>query len=199
MVLYKEQMVQRPLYFAIIDEVDSILVDEARTPLIISGQAAKSTEMYFAADRFVQRLKEEEDFTVDIKLRTVTLTEAGVEKAEKAFGIENLFDHANVLINHHIQQALKAHVIMKRDVDYVVQDEEVVIVDEFTGRLMAGRRYSDGLASSDRSERADQGSEREHDARDDYVPELLPDVSQAGRYDGYGEDRGRRVQENLRS
>lgn len=145
MVLYKEQMVQRPLYYAIIDEVDSILVDEARTPLIISGQAAKSTEMYFAADRFVQRLKEEEDFTVDIKLRTVNMTEAGVEKAEKAFGIENLYDHANVLVNHHIQQALKAHVIMKRDVDYVVQDDEVVIVDEFTGRLMAGRRYSDGL------------------------------------------------------
>ncbi|WP_308636636.1 preprotein translocase subunit SecA [Paenibacillus silvisoli] len=145
MVLYKEQMVQRPLYYAIIDEVDSILVDEARTPLIISGQAAKSTELYFAADRFANRLKEEEDFTVDIKMRSVTLTDAGVEKAEKAFGIENLFDHANVLLNHHIQQALKAHVIMKRDVDYVVQDEEVVIVDEFTGRLMAGRRYSDGL------------------------------------------------------
>ncbi|GGF91336.1 preprotein translocase subunit SecA [Paenibacillus abyssi] len=145
MVLYKEQMVQRPLYFAIIDEVDSILIDEARTPLIISGQAAKSTELYFAADRFVGRLKPEEDYTVDIKLRSVMLTEAGVEKAEKAFAIENLFDHANVLLNHHIQQALKAHAIMKRDVDYVVQDDEVVIVDEFTGRLMSGRRYSDGL------------------------------------------------------
>ncbi|GMK48687.1 preprotein translocase subunit SecA [Paenibacillus glycanilyticus] len=145
MVLYKEQMVQRPLYYAIIDEVDSILVDEARTPLIISGQAQKSTELYYAADRFVSRLKEEEDYTVDIKLRNVTLTEAGVEKAEKAFGIENLFDHANVTLNHHVQQALKAHVIMKRDVDYVVNEDEVVIVDEFTGRLMAGRRYSDGL------------------------------------------------------
>ncbi|SFF25085.1 preprotein translocase subunit SecA [Paenibacillus catalpae] len=145
MVLYKEQMVQRPLYYAIIDEVDSILVDEARTPLIISGQAQKSTELYFAADRFVSRLKQEEDYTVDIKLRNVTLTEAGVEKAEKAFGIENLFDHANVTLNHHVQQALKAHVIMKRDVDYVVNEDEVVIVDEFTGRLMAGRRYSDGL------------------------------------------------------
>ncbi|MBJ6361940.1 preprotein translocase subunit SecA [Paenibacillus sp. GCM10012307] len=145
MVLYKEQMVQRPLFFAIIDEVDSILIDEARTPLIISGQAAKSTELYFAADRFVGRLKAEEDYTVDIKLRSVTMTETGVEKAEKAFGIENLFDHANVLLNHHIQQALKAHAIMKRDVDYVVQDDEVVIVDEFTGRLMSGRRYSDGL------------------------------------------------------
>lgn len=145
MVLYKEQMVQRPLYFAIIDEVDSILIDEARTPLIISGQAAKSTEMYFAADRFVSRLQQDVDYTIDVKLRSVTITEAGVEKAERAFAIENLFDHANVLINHHIQQALKARAIMKRDVDYVVQDDEVVIVDEFTGRLMAGRRYSDGL------------------------------------------------------
>ncbi len=145
MVLYKEQMVQRPLYYSIIDEVDSILVDEARTPLIISGQAAKSTELYFAADRFVQRLKDEEDYTIDIKLRSVMLTESGVEKAEQAFHIENLFDHANVLLNHHIQQAMKANFIMRRDVDYVVQEDEVVIVDEFTGRLMSGRRYSDGL------------------------------------------------------
>ncbi|MGO4373332.1 DEAD/DEAH box helicase, partial [Paenibacillus sp. MCAF20] len=145
MVLYKEQMVQRPLYFAIIDEVDSILVDEARTPLIISGQAAKSTELYYAADRFVSRLKPEEDFTIDVKLRNVTLTESGVEKAERAFSIENLFDHDNILINHHVQQGLKANFIMKRDVDYVVQEDEVVIVDEFTGRLMSGRRYSDGL------------------------------------------------------
>jgi preprotein translocase subunit SecA len=145
MVLYKEQMVQRPLYFAIIDEVDSILVDEARTPLIISGQAAKSTELYFAADRFISRLKPEEDFTIDIKLRSVMLTDSGVEKTEKAFSIENLFDHANVTLNHHVQQALKANFIMKRDVDYVVEEDEVVIVDEFTGRLMSGRRYSDGL------------------------------------------------------
>ncbi|WP_409343784.1 preprotein translocase subunit SecA [Paenibacillus sp. MBLB4367] len=145
MVLYKEQMVQRPLYYAIVDEVDSILVDEARTPLIISGQAAKSTELYTVADRFVSRLKLEEDYTVDVKLRSVTMTEAGVAKAERAFGIENLFDHQNVTLNHHITQALKAHVIMKRDVDYVVQEDEVVIVDEFTGRLMTGRRYSDGL------------------------------------------------------
>ncbi|MBU5441017.1 preprotein translocase subunit SecA [Paenibacillus sp. MSJ-34] len=145
MVLYLEQMVQRPLYFAIIDEVDSILVDEARTPLIISGQAAKSTELYFAADRFVSRLQPEEDYTVDIKVKSVALTEAGVAKAERAFGIENLFDHAHVTLNHHVTQALKAHVIMKRDVDYVVQDGEVLIVDEFTGRIMQGRRYSDGL------------------------------------------------------
>ncbi|WP_127580304.1 preprotein translocase subunit SecA [Paenibacillus koleovorans] len=145
MVLYKEQMVQRPLHYAVIDEVDSILVDEARTPLIISGQAAKSTDLYYTADKFVNRLKEEEDYTIDIKIRSVNLTESGVEKAEKAFHIENLFDHSNITINHHITQALKAHAIMKRDVDYVVQNEEVIIVDEFTGRLMVGRRYSDGL------------------------------------------------------
>lgn len=145
MVLYKEQMVQRPLYYAVIDEVDSILVDEARTPLIISGQASKSTELYVAADRFIGRLKESEDYTVDIKLRSVNLTESGVEKAERTFGIDNLFDHAHVTLNHHITQALKAHAIMRRDVDYVVQEDEVIIVDEFTGRLMTGRRYSDGL------------------------------------------------------
>jgi preprotein translocase subunit SecA len=145
MVLYKEQMVQRPLHYAIIDEVDSILIDEARTPLIISGQAQKSTELYYAADRFVSRLKETEDYTIDVKLRNILLTEQGVAKAEQAFGIDNLFSHEHVLLNHHIQQALRARYIMRRDVDYVVQDEEVIIVDEFTGRLMAGRRYSDGL------------------------------------------------------
>jgi preprotein translocase subunit SecA len=145
MVLYKEQMVQRPLYFCTIDEVDSILVDEARTPLIISGQAAKSTELYFAADRFVRRLTAEEDYTVDIKVKSVALTDAGVAKAEKAFGVDNLFDQKHVTLNHHVTQALKANVIMRRDVDYVVQDGEVLIVDEFTGRIMQGRRYSDGL------------------------------------------------------
>lgn len=145
MVLYKEQMVQRSLSYAIIDEVDSILIDEARTPLIISGQAKKSTELYIAADRFVRQLKKDEDYTVDEKIRNVMLTEEGVAKAERHFGIDNLFDHQNVTLNHHITQALKAHVIMKRDVDYVVQDGEVIIVDEFTGRMMTGRRYSDGL------------------------------------------------------
>lgn len=145
MVLYKEQMVQRPLYFCIIDEVDSILVDEARTPLIISGQAQKSTELYFAADRFVKSLNVEEDFTLDIKVKSVALTENGVSKAENFFGLENLYDQESVTINHHIVQALKANAIMRLDVDYVVADGEVLIVDEFTGRLMAGRRYSDGL------------------------------------------------------
>ncbi|HEY8529778.1 MAG TPA: preprotein translocase subunit SecA, partial [Paenibacillaceae bacterium] len=145
MVLYKEHIVQRELHYAIIDEVDSILIDEARTPLIISGQAQKSTELYYAADRFASRLKEGEDYTIDHKTRSITLTEQGVAKAEQAFGIDNLFSLDHVVLNHHITQALRARYIMRRDVDYVVQNGEVIIVDEFTGRLMAGRRYSDGL------------------------------------------------------
>ncbi|AZB44502.1 preprotein translocase subunit SecA [Bacillus sp. FJAT-42376] len=145
MVLYKEEMVQRPLNYAIIDEVDSILVDEARTPLIISGQAAKSTKLYMQANAFVRMLKIEDDYTFDVKTKGVQLTEDGITKAEKAFGIENLFDISHVTLNHHINQALKAHVVMQNDVDYVVQDGEVVIVDSFTGRLMKGRRYSEGL------------------------------------------------------
>lgn len=145
MVLYKNQMVQRPLNFAIIDEVDSILIDEARTPLIISGSAAKSASLYTQANSFVRVLKKEEDYTNDIKTKSVLLTEEGINKAEKFFGLENLFDLKNVSITHHINQALKAHVTMQRDTDYVVEDEEVIIVDSFTGRLMKGRRYSDGL------------------------------------------------------
>ncbi|ADP34027.1 preprotein translocase subunit SecA [Bacillus atrophaeus] len=145
MVLYKEQMVQRPLHFAVIDEVDSILVDEARTPLIISGQAAKSTKLYVQANAFVRTLKAEKDFTYDVKTKGVQLTEEGMTKAEKAFGIDNLFDVKNVALNHHINQALKAHAAMQKDVDYVVEDGQVVIVDSFTGRLMKGRRYSEGL------------------------------------------------------
>ncbi|MCM3162323.1 preprotein translocase subunit SecA [Metabacillus litoralis] len=145
MVLYREQMVQRPLNFAVIDEVDSILVDEARTPLIISGQAAKSTKLYIQANGFVRQLKQEEDFTYDVKTKAVQLTEEGMTKAEKAFGIENLFDISHVALLHHINQALKAQFVMQNDVDYVVEEGQVVIVDSFTGRLMKGRRYSDGL------------------------------------------------------
>lgn len=145
MVLYKEQIVQRELHYAIVDEVDSILIDEARTPLIISGQAQRGAQLYQPAAQFVARLREETDYTIDEKAKNVMLTDEGVEKAEAFFNIENLFDHANIAINHHITQALKAKVLMKRDVDYVVENGEVVIVDEFTGRLMHGRRYSDGL------------------------------------------------------
>lgn len=145
MVLYKEQRVQRPLNYAIIDEVDSILIDEARTPLIISGSAQKSTALYIQANAFVRTLKKEADYTYDEKTKGVQLTEDGISKAEKAFGIENLFDIRHVSLNHHIGQALKAHASMHLDVDYVVQEGEIVIVDQFTGRLMKGRRYSDGL------------------------------------------------------
>ncbi|MGE6204075.1 preprotein translocase subunit SecA [Guptibacillus hwajinpoensis] len=145
MVLYKEEMVQRPLHYAIIDEVDSVLIDEARTPLIISGSAEKSTTLYIQANQFVRTLKEEDDYNVDIKTKNVQLTEDGITKAEKFFAIENLYDYKHVQLNHHINQAMKANFIMQLDMDYVVQDEEVVIVDSFTGRLMAGRRYSDGL------------------------------------------------------
>ncbi|PIC95226.1 preprotein translocase subunit SecA [Sporosarcina sp. P26b] len=145
MVLYNEHKVQRPLHFAVIDEVDSILVDEARTPLIISGQAAKAQELYRLANRFVITLKKEEDYSFDESTKGVVLTEQGIEAAEKAFSIDNLFDLQHVTLNHAINQSLKAHVSMHNDVDYVVEEGEVVIVDSFTGRLMKGRRYSDGL------------------------------------------------------
>ena len=161
MAIYKQELVQRGHAFAIVDEVDSILIDEARTPLIISGQGEKSTQLYTLVDQFVSRLKcqriakvdakEEEDpdidadYIVDEKARTATLTARGIAKAEQAFNIENLADPENTTLSHHINQAIRARGLMKRDIDYVVKDGEVIIVDEFTGRLMFGRRYSEGL------------------------------------------------------
>ena len=160
MVIYKEEMVQRDLHYAIVDEVDSILIDEARTPLIISGAADKSTELYKLADNFVSRLRAkvfvqtddkqsnddiDADYIVDEKAHTAVLTAKGVKKAEEYFNVKNLADPENATLLHHVNQALKAHGLMKRDRDYVVKDGEVIIVDEFTGRLMYGRRYSDGL------------------------------------------------------
>ena len=146
MKFYAEQLVQRGHNFAIVDEVDSILIDEARTPLIISGASDESTELYQAMDAVVRQLKAEEDYTIDEKSKTAMLTDAGVAKCEKILGIENLFDPASIAYQHHILQSLKAHHCFKRDVDYIVSDEgKVVIVDEFTGRLMPGRRFSDGL------------------------------------------------------
>ena len=160
MVTYKEEMVQRDLYYGIVDEVDSILIDEARTPLIISGMADKSTELYKKADSFVNRLKVRvykqyddkthddeitEDYIVDEKANNAMLTTVGISKAEQFFGIENLSDIENMTIMHHVNQALRAHGTMKRDCDYVIKDGEIIIVDEFTGRLMYGRRYSNGL------------------------------------------------------
>ena len=160
MVIYKENMVQRGQNFAIVDEVDSILIDEARTPLIISGAGDKSTDLYQLADRFVRTLRAykvtesdtkqsyediDADYMIDEKAKSATLMKSGIEKAEKAFGVENLSDPDNMTLSHHINQALKAHGTMSRDRDYVVKDDQVIIVDEFTGRLMFGRRYSDGL------------------------------------------------------
>ena len=147
MVIYKKDMVQRGHNFAIIDEADSILIDEARTPLIISGQGDKANDMYARADQFVSRLREGEDadYTKDEKEKGVSLTEKGIAKAESYFGVENLADVENSDLNHYINAALRANALMKRDVDYVVKDGQVIIVDEFTGRLMIGRRYSDGL------------------------------------------------------
>ncbi|MDR0357553.1 MAG: preprotein translocase subunit SecA, partial [Clostridiales Family XIII bacterium] len=145
MVIYEENLMQRPLNFAIVDEVDSILIDEARTPLIISGQGEKSTDLYKSADKYVSGLRPDVDFTTDEKDRTVSLTEEGIEKTEKYFKVDNFSDPENMELNHHVQQALKARNLMKRDVDYVVKDGEIIIVDEFTGRLMFGRRYSEGL------------------------------------------------------
>ena len=141
----KESMIQRDLFFAIVDEVDSILIDEARTPLIISGKGQKSSTLYFEANKFVKTLKRDEDFVVDEKERNVQITEQGSNKAERFFGIENLADIEHADLNHHIQQALKAHNLFKRDADYLISDGEVIIIDEFTGRLMIGRRFSEGL------------------------------------------------------
>ncbi len=140
-----ELMVQRPLSFAIVDEVDSILIDEARTPLIISGKGQESSEKYMSANKFVKSLVLDKDFTIDIKEKSVQITETGAKKAESFFGLNSFSDIENAALSHHIQQALKANYIFKRDNDYVVSDGEVIIVDEFTGRLMIGRRYSDGL------------------------------------------------------
>ena len=145
MAIYKENLIQRELNFAIVDEVDSILIDEARTPLIISGRGDDSTDLYAKADKFVKDLKLEEDYTMDEKDKKVMLTEEGVAKAERYFNLDNFGDPESMEYNHHVLNALKAHAMMKRDIDYIVQDGEIIIVDEFTGRLMYGRRYSNGL------------------------------------------------------
>ena len=166
MALYANELVQRGHNFAIVDEVDSILIDEARTPLIISGMGEKSTQMYDMAEMFVRPLKKlviaetdekaeedvniDADYIVDEKARTATLTARGVSKAEAFFHVDNLSDPENSTLAHHINQAIKAHGVMKKDIDYVIKDGQVVIVDEFTGRLMFGRRYSEGLTRPSR-------------------------------------------------
>jgi preprotein translocase subunit SecA len=145
MKFYSDELVQRPLYYAIVDEVDSILIDEARTPLIISGPSEESTDKYYRADRIMPHFKLDAHYTVEEKTKSCAFNEDGVARAEELLKIDNLYDPDNIDILHHLTQALKAHVMFKRDVDYVVKDGEVIIVDEFTGRLMPGRRYSDGL------------------------------------------------------
>ena len=145
MVVHADQMVQRPLNYAIVDEVDSILIDEARTPLIISGPGERSTERYYELAKVVPHLVKDEDYTIDEKQKTIAPTEEGIAKVEKMLHIENLYDSSNLELNHLLSASLRAYAMMERDKDYVVKDGEVVIVDEFTGRLMFGRRYSDGL------------------------------------------------------
>ena len=162
MVIYKDQLVQRGLHYAIVDEIDSILIDEARTPLIISGRATASSDLYKKADKFVKGLEkkviveedakdldqaeenEKFDYIVDLKAKSASLTQKGIEKAEKYFGVENFNDIENSTLVHHVHQALRANGVMKKDIDYIVKDGEVLIVDEFTGRIMYGRRYNDG-------------------------------------------------------
>ncbi|MDP4980054.1 MAG: preprotein translocase subunit SecA [Desulfobacterales bacterium] len=141
----RQSLVQRELHYAIVDEVDSILIDEARTPLIISGPAERSTDLYYQVNNIIPRLKKESDYSIDEKARTVVLTEEGVARAEKLLQVDNIYDPKHIELLHHVNQGLKAHTLFKRDVDYIVKNGEVIIVDEFTGRLMPGRRYSEGL------------------------------------------------------
>ena len=234
MALYKRDMVQRGHVFAIVDEVDSILIDEARTPLIISGQGDESTDLYRQADDFVSRLKkvvyasvdekEEEsedldaDYVVDEKARTATLTARGIAKAERAFGLENLADIENTTLSHHINQALKAHGIMKRDIDYIVKDGEIIIVDEHQPGAQGPRHHEArhrlhrqgrrdhhrrrvhgptdarpplqrGPAPGHRGQGARRRPEGEQDPRDDHLPELFPPLRQALRHDRHGRHR----------
>ena len=185
-------LAQREFNYAIVDEVDSILIDEARTPLIISGPTNESTQLYTQVDSLVRRFQKDKHFTLDEKTRTVSIQEAGVAEAERVLGVANLYDLANMEFVHAINTALKAHHLFKRDVDYMVQDGKVVIVDEFTGRLMPGRRYSDGLHQALEAKERRQGRGGEPDPGLDHLPELLPHVQEAGRHDGHRRDRGRR-------
>ncbi len=215
MVTYKDNMVQRGHAYAIVDEVDSILIDEARTPLIISGRGEDSSSLYTQVDRFVRTLRKsvvveledkvetdeqaDGDYIVDEKHKTCTLTAKGIKKAEEYFKIENLAAAENMTLAHHIDQAIKAYGVMQRDIDYVVKDGEVLIVDEFTGRLMIGRRYKRGPPSGHRGQGGREDRRREQDAGDHHLPELLPYVQEAVRYDRYGKDGGHRVHRDLRS
>ena len=192
-----EEYVQRDFHYAIVDEVDSILVDEARTPLIISGPAEESTQLYYTLNQVARQLKNEQDFTVDEKARSVLITEEGVAHAEKLVNLPNLYDPRNIEVLHHLQAALKAHNLFKRDVDYIVKDGQVLIVDEFTGRLMPGRRYSDGLHQALEAKEGGEDRKRKPDPGHHHLPELLPHVRQTGGHDRHRRHRSRGVQEDL--
>ena len=189
------QMTQRGHHYAIVDEVNSILVDEARTPLIISGASDDRSDLYIAIDKVIPRLTAE-DFELDEKQRTTNLTEAGNEHMEQLLGEVgvltegSLYEAVNVTAVHHVNQALRAHKLFKRDKDYIVRKGEVVIIDEFTGRMMPGRRYSEGLPSGARSQGACRDPARERDACLDHLPELFPPLRQTRRDDRNGGDRG---------
>ena len=194
------ECVQRELHYAIVDEVDNILIDEARTPLIISGQAQESSDYYRTFAQVVRRLQEERDYTVDEKERIVTLTEDGIARVESMLGIaasQSLYDSEHYELTPYLDNALRAHVLYKRDRDYIVKDGEVIIVDEFTGRLMYGRRFSEGLHQAIEAKEGRARPARVADLGDDHLPELLPHVREAGRHDRHGDDRGGGVPQDL--
>ena len=213
MVTNVKDRTQRPLWMAVIDEVDSILIDESRTPLIISGGKKKTANLYIQADQFVKRLKSpayEEDsrtkekklisggYEIDEKTRQIMLSEDGVKAAERFFRVKNLYDVEHTQLVHHIIQALRANYIMKNEVEYVVsEDQEIVIVDQFTGRLMKGREYSGRTASGDRGKRRCADQRGEQHAGNDHIPELLPSLYKTFRYDRYGKDRRRGIPVHL--
>ena len=189
--------VQRGHQFAIVDEVDSILIDEARTPLIISGPAEESTDKYYRIDKIVPKLIQEIDYTIDEKHRTATLTEEGVTKVERLLGLGNLYDPAHMETIHHVYQGLRAHTLYKRDVDYVVKNGEVIIVDEFTGREMPGRRWSDGLHQAVEAKEAVKIERENQTLATDHVPKLFPHVQEALGHDRHGGNRSGRIRQNL--
>jgi len=207
-----EDRMQRGLEYAIVDEVDSILIDEARTPLIISGPAEESTELYLRINEIVPRLKRQDneegegDYWADEKGKQVHLSDAGHERVEDLFlrtGLlaegQSLYDPANIRLMHHLNAALRAHALYRKDVEYIVRNGEVIIVDEFTGRTMPGRRWSDGLHQAVEAKEGVRVREGEPDGRLDHVSELLPHVRQARRHDGHRRHRGLRVPADLRA
>src|SRR5262249_42022726 len=197
-----EDMVQRGHIYAIVDEVDSILIDEARTPLIISGPLDDRSEFYNTIDAYIPKL-EKADYEVDEKQRTVTLTEVGMEKMEQMLRSndllkgQSLYDVENVSTVHHVNQALRAHKLFHRDKDYIVRNGEVVIIDEFTGRMMPGRRYSEGPAEGGGAKGPPPNQAGNQDAALDHFQELLPNVGEVGGHDGHRHDRGGRVHRHL--